>query len=376
MTKVLQLITHFDPGGAQETVLLLASGLQHEGFEVTIAARPGTEVERVPTNVTFEPLPDLHRPISLRRDGRAFAAISALIRRNQYHVVHTHSSKAGVLGRVAARLARVPAIVHTSHGLPVNPDMSRLERTLLTFAERGAARACDNVVAVSDATARELEQLHLARAEQIEVIASGIDVEGLARADRTAARSALGLNEDALVVGWVGRHFEQKRPEQIVAVAHRVLRDVPRAVFVMIGDGPLLERTRTQAAGDPRIQVMGHRADVADLYVAFDVFVLASAWEGLPRTILEALAAGVPVVTTDVSGIREVVRPGVNGFLADVGDVDELARLTSELLQDTRLRTEMAERARAVDHRYTARHTVDATAALYRRLLRASGGRS
>ena len=365
--RVLLVVTHLDPGGAQETVLLLAEGLPSHGFEVTVAARPGAEEPRVRAcGAAVERLEHLYRPVAPVRDVRAYRELRRVVG-SGYDVVHTHSSKAGVLGRLAARRAGVPAVVHTSHGLPVTPDMGTVTRTLLTVAERAAARACDCVVAVSDATARELVALGIARPDRIAVVPSGVDVARFAApVDRAAAKAALDLDPAAPVAGWVGRHFEQKRPDQVVAAARRIVADVPGATFVMVGGGPLIEQTRAAAADEPRIKVLGHRSDVENVYAAIDVMLLASAWEGLPRTVIEAHAAGVPVVSTDVSGVGEVVAHGATGFLVPLGEWEALSAHAIALLRDGPRRETMASAAkRRVGDLYSASHTVAATAELY-----------
>ena len=376
-SRVLLLITHLDPGGAQETVLLLARGLPSHGFDVVVAGRPGVETVRLEeSGIRYIPVEDLFRPVSLRKDAQAFRAIHRILRDENVDIVHTHSSKAGVLGRIAARLHRVPGIVHTSHGLPVNPDMARGQRAVLLMAERASARASHKIVAVSRSTERELLDLKLARREQLVVIPSGVDIERFASADRTEARRLLGVPDDALVVGWVGRHFDQKRPGHIVEVARRVIQRIPRSIFILIGDGPLLEETRAAAAGEPRIRVLGHRSDVAQLYVGFDVFLLASAWEGLPRTVLEAQAAGVPVVATDVNGVREAVRHGATGLLVPLGHIDGLSEQVCRLLEDDAERTRFSVAAReGIRTDFSERFTVEATAKLYRDLLARGEGR-
>lgn len=375
--RVLLLITHLDPGGAQETVLLLAQGLPAYGFDVVVAGRPGSETDRLEeSGIPYIPVDELFRPVSMRQDALAFRAIHRILRDERVDIVHTHSSKAGVLGRIAARLHRVPGIVHTSHGLPVNPDMTRGERTVLLMAERVSARASHRIVAVSHSTERELLDLKLGRRGQIVVIPSGVDIGRFASANRTEARRLLEVPDDALVVGWVGRHFDQKRPQHIVEVARRVIQRVPGSVAVMIGDGPMLEDTRAAADDEPRIRVLGHCADVDRVYVGFDVFLLASAWEGLPRTVLEAQAAGVPVVATDVNGVREAVRHGETGLLAPLGRLGDLADQVCYLLENEAERERFSRNARqGIGTDFSENHTVEATAKLYRELLAKAGGR-
>ena len=155
-----------------------------------------------------------------------------------------------------------------------------------------------------------------------------------------------------------------------------MIQRTPRSVFILIGDGPLLEETRSAAAGEPRIHVVGHRSDVARLYVGFDVFLLASAWEGLPRTILEAQAAGIPVVATDVNGVREAVHHGDTGLLVPLGHIDGLAEQVSRLLEDDAERQRFSVAARdGIRSDFSEKFTVEATAQLYRELLATADGR-
>lgn len=371
--RVLQLITHLEPGGAQETVILLAEGLVERGFDVTVAAQDGGSEERRlrALDVPVKHVSNLRREISPPSDARAVSEITHLLRDDGFNVVHTHSSKAGVVGRVAARRARLPAIVHTSHGLPVNPDMGRPSRSALIAAERLASRAGHKVVAVSTATARELVDLRLARPSQIEIIPSGVDLRRTAAAPSPEeARRRLGLEPGQPVLGWVGRHFPQKRPDQVVLAAREAVARVPDAAVVLAGDGPMLEETRAAVADEPRIRVLGHRPDVETVYSAIDVMLLASAWEGLPRTVLEAEAAGVPVVSTDVNGIPEIVIHGENGWLAPPGEWGRLGEAAAWLLADGPLRQRMSRSARRrITEFYSAGHMVDATAALYETML-------
>ncbi len=367
--KVLQLITHLEPGGAQETVALLGEGLQERGIDVTVGTHLGGTMQRrlERAGVPLEQIPHMTREVSPVHDALAFRELEHLIRDGGFDVVHSHSSKAGVLGRLAARRAKVPVIVHTSHGLPINPDMTRLEREVLLAAERLASRASDRIVAVSHATADELLELRLARKEQLVVISSGIDVERLRNGPpRAEARRSLGLPPDVSVVGWVGRHFPQKRPDLVLRVARLVVRDVPEASFMLVGDGPSFDDAVASSADEPRIQVIGFRDDIETVYAAMDVFLLASAWEGLPRTVLEAGAAGVPVVSTDVSGVGEIVRDGETGRLVATDSEADLADAVVGLLRDHESRRTMGRAISTVTgSEYSAAHTVDACVALY-----------
>jgi glycosyltransferase involved in cell wall biosynthesis len=368
--KILVLITHLERGGAQETVVGLAGGLRRRGFDVTVGAQLGGPMqERLEADgVPLVHLPHLVRQVSPVDDARAYREVGRLIRDGGFDVVHTHSSKAGVLGRIVASRAKVPVIVHTSHGLPVNPDMSGAERWILLAAERRAARASDRIVAVSHATADELVALRLARPEQISIIPSGIDVDRFRNLpSREEARRSFGISADGPVAGWVGRHFPQKRPEVVLEVARRLVRTMPEASFLMVGDGPSFEEAVASTEDEPRIHVVGFRNDIETAYAAMDLLVLASAWEGLPRTVLEAGAAGVPVVSTDVSGVSEVVKDGETGRLTPATDSRSLADGVVGLLRNDVERELMGKSiASLVGSEYSDEHMVDASIELYR----------
>ncbi|MFY9588981.1 MAG: glycosyltransferase family 4 protein [Actinomycetota bacterium] len=369
MPRVLLLITHASPGGAQDTVTALADGLPQHGFEVDVATGPGPAGD---AGLEHEArvLPHLRRELRPGTDLRAYGEIRRLIAAGNYDVVHTHSSKAGVLGRLAAVRNRVRAIVHTSHGLPINPDMGSVQYNVLRIAERVATKACHRVVAVSRSTADELERLHIAPRDKITVIPSGVQIPATWSPQRRAVRTKLGVPEDSFVVGWVGRHFPQKRPDLIVRTARAVLEQVPEATFLLAGDGPLLGPTRDSAADDARIRILGHLSNVEELYEAIDVFLLASAWEGLPRSVLEALARGIPAVSTNVGGVTEVLRHGENGFVVSPGDTRALAEGLITLARDPDLLRRMGSAARsAISQAYSEDRMIAAHVRLYEDLL-------
>ena len=369
MPKVLILITHFSPGGAQDTVTALASALPGSGFDVHIAtglgAASGPELAQEAAVV-----PHLVRPLRPVADLRAFGEISRLVAAGRFDIVHTHSSKAGVLGRVAAARHRVRGIVHTSHGLPINPDMGRIQYNVLRAAERAATRACHRVIAVSRSTGDELARLGICPPEKITVIPSGVPIPPAWTPRRAGVRTELGVAPDSFVVGWVGRHFPQKRPDLIVRTARDVLDQVPDATFLLAGDGPLLDATAAAAADEPRIKILGHRENIEEIYEAMDVLLLASAWEGLPRTVLEALARGIPAVSTDVGGVTEVLRHGENGFVVPSGDTRGLAEALIALARDPVTLERMGSAARAaMSDAYSEDQMIESHIRLYEELL-------
>jgi glycosyltransferase involved in cell wall biosynthesis len=275
-------------------------------------------------------LPGLARALGRPADLRAAAALWRLAA--GYDVVHTHTAKAGVLGRLAARARGVPVVVHTIHGFPVHSGMSGPVRQALLAVERRAARCADRIVAVCDANASEALALRIATPDQLAVVVSGVPTQAVAAGDRARGRAALDLPEDARVAGTVTRLMEQKAPLDFVAAARRIVGADPAAHVLLIGDGPLRAETERAAAGEPRIHLLGFRDDIPDLLAAIDVVVFSSLWEGLGRALTEAVLAARPVVATAVNGVPDLVVDGQNGYLVPPGRPDLLAERTLAVL--------------------------------------------
>lgn len=350
--RVLLVITRLELGGAQKVVLHTAQALDRGEFAVALAWGPGdilddqafalTEVERYP-------VPTLVREVAPVSDLRALLSLRSVVREFRPHVVHTHSSKAGILGRIAARLEGVPA-VHTVHGFGFTPLQSAPKRLLLRAAERSVAAITDRFVTVSEVDRRRGIEMGLFDPERTTVIRAAVDLDRFrATSDGGIMRERLGVPADAPLVIQIGNFKPQKAPLDFVRVAAEVAREFPDARFVMAGDGPLrpaAESLSRDLGLTGRMVFAGWIDDVAGLLAATDVSVLTSRHEGLPCSIVESLAAGVPVVATAVDGTVEVVRSGDNGLLAAAGDIGGLAAAVCRLLADTALKRRMGAAAR------------------------------
>ena len=334
--KVFNVITKLAVGGAQETALAYCSQLDPSRWTTTLVTGP----ERSPEGDLFEEarrrgvpvvtVPSLRRPIRPVADARAVIQLVRLFRRERPDIVHTHSSKAGLVGRLAARIAGVPVVVHTVHGWSFHEGMSPAGRAVAVRIERLAARWTSTLVVVADHDAEIGGEQGIGRWGQYALVRSAVDVEGLRRAaaSRVDARAALGIPEGVPVVGTVTRLCRQKDPATLLRAARRIVDSRPDARLVVVGDGPMRADVE-QLVDDLRLRshvtLLGPRADVAALLPGFDAFVLSSRWEGLPRVVVEAMAVGVPVVATDVGGIHEAVVDGESGLLAPAGDAEALA---------------------------------------------------
>ena len=351
-SRVLMFITRLELGGAQRVVLHTAATLDRSRFEAGLAWGPGDvlddEARAIDGLTTFE-IDDLVRPVAPVRDLKALAGLRTAIRDFRPQVVHTHSSKAGVLGRLAARLERVPVVIHTVHGFGFTPLQSPVKRALFLRAEKLAARWTDHFVAVSRLNLDRGVELGLWRADRASVIRAGIDLDRFSRADGgSATRRVLAIPDGVPVVTQIGNFKPQKAPLDFVRAAAMVAAKLPDVRFVMVGDGPLRGDAEALAAElgiADRTIFSGWWSDVPDLLAATTVSALSSIHEGLPCSVVESLAAGVPVVATAVDGTPEVIRPGVNGELVDPGDPASLADAILGILLDGDRRLAMSDAA-------------------------------
>ena len=288
---------------------------------------PGLAVHRVPT---------LGRRIGLAEDVQALALLTAEMRRFRPHIVHSHTAKAGTLGRAAAILARAPVRIHTFHGHLLHGYFAPRTARLVAAAESVLARHTDRLVAVGTRVRDDLLGAGIGRPAQYTVVPPGTRLGPLP--DRRAARRELDLPQAGPVVAYVGRLTRVKRPDRLVAVAREVLKAVPGATFVVCGDGDLArEVSFARAELDPSLRLLGWRSDVETVYAAADLALLTSDNEGMPVSLIEAGLAGLPAVATAVGSVAEVVEDGGTGLLAPC-DAGQLAGSVVRLLRDDELR--------------------------------------
>ncbi|MDE3241912.1 MAG: glycosyltransferase family 4 protein [Nitrospirota bacterium] len=353
---VAHLITKLELGGAQQNTLFTVSHLSRDRFRpMLLTGEPGlldAEAAALP-GVAFYQVPSMVRPINPLMDLLALMALTRLLAKLKPAIVHTHSSKAGILGRVAARLAGVPVIVHSIHGFGFTPAHGPLARRFLVTLERLAARVTTGFIAVSEANRRQGVALGLFSADRCTVVRSGIDLDLFrnVRVSRPAKRRELGLDQNRPVVGMIAPFKPQKAPLDFVRMAALVQEGRPDAQFLLVGDGELRSAVEAEIAKlglAGSVHVAGWRRDIPDVMHCLDVLVLTSRWEGLPRVYLEALASGVPVVGTRVDGAAEVIHDSVNGYLAEPGDVRGLAERVLSLLNRPEEAARMGQAGRSL----------------------------
>ncbi|MEP7335877.1 MAG: glycosyltransferase family 4 protein [Actinomycetota bacterium] len=380
------MIARLNMGGPALHVAYLAAGLRERGYDTTLVAgslargEDSMEFVAEELGVKVERLPGLRRDISPIRDVVAVIRLAQLIRRERPTILHTHTAKAGTVGRVAALVAgeaRPPIVVHTFHGHVLRGYFGPVRTLGFRLLERWLARGTTALVAVSPEVRDDLVRLGVAPREKFTVVRLGIELEDRVdgRNGRDETRRVLGIAPDRFTVGWIGRMTAVKRTGDVLLAFKELRERGVDACLCMVGDGPEREQVEQRAHDLGIIRdtlFLGYQEDVAPFYAAFDAMILPSGNEGTPVSAIESLAAGRPVVATRVGGVPDVVRDGEDGFLVDLGDVGELAGALARLAEDPELRGRMGEAGRArVLPRYAVERLVDDVDRLYRALLAA-----
>ena len=389
-TKILRVIARLNMGGPALHVAYLTAGLRERGYDTTLVAgtlaRGEDSMAFVAEGLSVDvvSIPELGREISPVRDLAATLRLAALIRRERPQILHTHTAKAGTVGRVAALLAgraRPPIVVHTFHGHVLYGYFGPLRSRLFRWLERWLARHTTVLVAVSPQVRDDLVALGVAPPEKFVVVRLGIELGervGGGMDGRAETRRYLGIPPDRFAVGWVGRMTAVKRTDDLLDGFKRLLERGVGATLCLVGDGPdrpALERRAHELGIMRETLFLGYQEDVGPLYAAFDALVLPSGNEGTPVSVIEALAAGTPVVATRVGGVPDVVRDGEDGFLVEPGASDELAQRLAQLAGDPDLRQRFGASGRArVLPRYAVDRLVDDVDRLYRALLSEAAG--
>jgi glycosyltransferase involved in cell wall biosynthesis len=347
-------------------------GISADGPDVAAVEERGIPHFAVPMTRRFTPLADL----------RALWALTRLMRRERFDVVHTHTPKAGLLGQLAARLSGVPVVVNTLHGFYFHEGTKPLPRRFYIWMERLAATCSDIILSQNKEDIATAIGERIARPEQLKWLGNGIDISHFDRSrlsDESLAglRRDIGLSREAPVVGFVGRLVEEKGILDLLEAGRSISSTIPEVQFLIVGpyDDEKPDALRPDVADryglSDRCRFLGMRQDMPELYALMDVLVLPSYREGFPRAPMEASAMGVPTVVTDIRGCREAVEHGVNGLLFPAGDTAALANALSGLLGDDERRARMGAAGRAMaEERFDEQKVFDRVLTEYERLLR------
>jgi len=340
---ICHIITKLELGGAQEVVLYAVSHLDRGKFRPVLVAGPGglltEEARRLPGVQTII-VPSLGRRIHVISDVLSFVRLILLFGRLKPAIVHTHSSKAGVLGRWAAWCARVPLIIHTVHGFGITPAQPAWLQRLFIMLERITGWITTHWITVAEIDAQRGRQWGLFNSN-VSVIRAGIDPhpfqQPLEPTARKRLREEFGAGSDEYLIGTVACLKPQKAPADVVAVAKLVCARMPQARFILVGDGEMRPRIEALVEGyglQDRVRLAGWRRDIDRAMKSFDALLLTSHWEGLPRVILEAASAGLPIVATRVGGVDEAVVQVDNARLYEAGDIAGLAAGLENILRE------------------------------------------
>lgn len=373
--RIVHVITKLELGGAQGNTIYTVSNLNRSLFDVHLIAGPGglldDEVQNL-KDVTVHFCGDLSRPIRPVADYHAYTRLRSLIKELHPDVVHTHSSKAGVLGRLSAAAEHVPVIIHTYHGFGFhryqNPGIFRL---YVAF-EREACRRSHHLIFVSKENQKWAEELDLIQRCSTSLIRSGVEVEPLLKAKRSdALRDELGVPRNGKAIGMIACLKTQKDPLTFVDAADRASRKFLNSKFILFGDGELADAVARRAKKmrySENFLHAGWTRDVPTVLASLDLLVLTSLWEGLPRVIPEATIVGVPVIASNIDGNREIVFEGRNGILAEPRNPQDFAdKIVEALKEKWKVDPELS---RQIQHEFDIREMVRKQEELYLKLLK------
>ncbi|MDH4099994.1 MAG: glycosyltransferase family 4 protein [Nitrospirota bacterium] len=381
-TKVFHIITKLELGGAQQNTLYTVGHLDRSRFEPYLIANDEgilvEEARKIPDLKTYF-IPEMIREINPLTDFKGYQRIKAILRENikpgEKAIVHTHSSKAGILGRWAAKAIGVPVIIHSIHGYAFHDFQHPFVRQAYITLEKITAPMTTKFIAVSQKNIETGVKEGIFARERAVLIRSGIDIARFrdVTVDKAALRRDLGVPVDAPLVGTVANFKPQKAPLDFIRVAELVRKEVPEAKFVYYGDGELrgeVESLIKKLKLEDTVILAGWRRDVPEILHCIDVFLLTSLWEGLPRVLPQAMSAGKPSVATAVDGSPEAVKDGENGYICEPRDVVAMAEKVVYLLKNPEIARRMGEKGRTMVDEWDIDLMVRQQEELYDALLR------
>jgi glycosyltransferase involved in cell wall biosynthesis len=322
--------------GVQNMMINLIDHLNRNEYDITVISAPnGPMVEKLKEmGIRHVAFPNLIQKINIH-DIHIFIQFYRFFRKERFDIVHTHSSKTGFIGRIAAKLAGIKIVVHTIHGFPFHPYQSKSVRSFYQNLERIAGVFCDTAVSVNSFERELAVQKHLINKKKIVTIYNGI--KGLVSQNHIQ-RKELGIAENNIIVGSVSRFSEQKNIINLIKVAIDIVKVEQSITFIFIGDGEYFKHAQQlvrEAGAEDNIRLIGWKSDVAKWYELFNIVILYSKWEGLSLTILEAMSMKKSVIASDIKGNNELIIDGENGYLVKIGEHKDLTKKVLSLSKDT-----------------------------------------
>jgi len=381
-TKVVRIIARLNIGGPAIHVILLSAGLDPARYETVLVKGMESETEGDMMALAQE---RGIKPLLIEKLGRELHPLGDLctlrhlvhtLRRERPQIVHTHTAKAGTLGRIAARLAGVPIVIHTFHGHVLSRYFGPVKTRVFTIIEKILARWTDAIITVSDTCRNDLLRLGIGDEHKIVTIPLGLELDRFPQKVPSLAgklRERFSIPPDVPIVSHVARMVPIKRHDVLLRAIPKVWEKMPQVRFLLIGDGetrPQIEHLAQELQLDERLILTGFIREQEMIYADTDLLVLTSDNEGLPVAVIESLASGKPVVSTCVGGVPELIRDGVNGFLVPPGDPDKLAETLLKALQDMNRLREMGRKGQqTILERYSSARLIRDIDNLYQRLL-------
>jgi len=382
--KVLHIITRVVNGGADENTLFTINGLNKDEYEIDLLAGSESEkeiLERISleNNITFYQIDSLVRNISLHNDIKALFKIYKIIKENNYDIVHTHIAKAGVLGRIAAKIAGVPHIIHGVHGITFPDQINIFKRELFKNIERLCGLFTDKFITVGDDMKQKYINAKVGNPKDYTTIRSGMELSQFINAADNeqkkilSLKEDLGLKDDDLLIGMVSKLEKRKGYKYFLEVAKDIVEEFPNVKFLIIGNGSeydtLVKKVNRMNLNN-NVIFTGYRTDIADVFSILDIKVLTSLWEGLPRVLVQAAAVAKPIVTFNVDGAWEIVDEGKNGYIVPMRDTKAMTRKLKLLIKDDKLRRKMGKCSQEkVSNDWTIENMVKETDRLYKSLI-------
>jgi len=376
--KVATIITKLELGGAQEIAIHTTENLNRNGYDpILISGCGGILDGEVKNNPRIRPffIPELVRTVNPIEDAITLMKIWRLLKTEKVDLVHTHSSKAGILGRWAAYFAGVPQIFHTYHGFGFNDYQNWWTRKAFIWMERVTAWISDKLIVVCSENAKKGLANRIGRKRQYEVIHCATNIRGFSevKINLDDKKREFGIDAGSPVVAMIACFKPQKAPQDFIFLAHRVSQVLPNTRFILVGDGelrPEVEALIRRFKLKGKVILTGWRRDVPEIMQIIDVLVLTSLWEGLPIVFPEAMASGKPVVATNVDGAKEAIIDGVNGFLVEPHNIEKFAERVIMLIRDRNLAQRMGrEGQKMVYPTFDLTHMLKRIEALYEKSL-------
>ena len=379
--KVLHIITRLDKGGSAENTFLTITGLDKDNYDVTLMSGPVKDPKQDRTkqieahDIKYIFIPELARDVNFIKDLKTLFKIYVFLREEKFDIVHTHTSKAGLLGRLAAKLAGVPIVVHTPHGHVFFGYFKPVKTKIFIFLEKLASHITDKIVALTDREKDDYRLFKITREEKSVVINSGVDLnrfKELSFGEKKSFKKKLGLPEDFLIAGTVGRLVPVKGQQFLIEAVKNIIHKYPSTLFIFAGDGHLrqnLNRKAIEMGIKDNVIFLGWRDDVDRIISIYDIFVLPSLNEGMGRVLVEAMAMGKPIVASRVGGIPDLIVHGKNGFLVPPRNPEQLAKYIQILIEDKEKRESMGQAGKKISLNFSKEAMIEKITSLYDELL-------